>query len=358
MSSISYLLLPIGVIILVYGPKILQHPLNSNQIHSYKKTNSSYTKIAPKNHRRDNSWVKGLEGENIVLEQLNTLPKNYFVFHDVKLPEGKGNIDHVVIGLTGLFVIETKNYSGSYRLNGKRWYYYKDNKYIELQQNPGTQLMRNILDLKWFLEEKNIIKSKIYVKGIVAFVQNNCSIMQESKNYKVLSPTAIPNYIISHKKTDNRKLLAKIALELEPYCTELTYVPKNEKDVDIELGSSDLTSTLLNSSSRIERSHAAYLIGETKDASYLNVLSKATNDTNSNVRRLSASALGKIGDKRAENALIYLLKDRKPQVRQYAAKALGKVGTRKSIEHLEMLANDEKEYVSKAAQISISKIKR
>lgn len=61
-------------------------------------------------HDDGKNWVKGLEGENIVLEQLNTLPENYFVFHDVKLPGGYGNIDHIVVGPTGLFVIETKNF--------------------------------------------------------------------------------------------------------------------------------------------------------------------------------------------------------------------------------------------------------
>jgi len=175
---------------------------------------------------RDN-YIKGPSGENIVLEQLNILPKNYFVFHDVILPNGKGNIDHIVVGQTGLFIIETKNYSGSYRINGNRWYYYKNNKYIEIKQNPGTQLMRNILDLKSFLEDKGIKKSKIYAKGIVAFVQNNISITREPENYKVLSPSAIPEHILTHRKTDDENLLAKIALELEPYCTELTYVPKD-----------------------------------------------------------------------------------------------------------------------------------
>lgn len=87
--------------------------------------------------------------------------------------------------------------------------------------------MRNILYLKSFLEEKGIKKSRIYAKGIVAFVQNNVSITRESENYKVLSPSAIPEYILTHRITDDEKLLAKIAMELEHHCTELTYVPKD-----------------------------------------------------------------------------------------------------------------------------------
>lgn len=59
-------------------------------------------------------WLKlrrarlGLLGEQAVAEQLQTLGlKGYQVFHD--LPgDGKWNVDHVVVGPAGVFVIETK----------------------------------------------------------------------------------------------------------------------------------------------------------------------------------------------------------------------------------------------------------
>ncbi len=49
-------------------------------------------------------------GERAVGEWLDTLPREYRVFHDVPVDEGKGafNLDHVVVGPTGLFAIETK----------------------------------------------------------------------------------------------------------------------------------------------------------------------------------------------------------------------------------------------------------
>lgn len=196
----------------------------------YKKSYKYYNKHKryqkpSKTKKNDKSWVIGLEGENLVLEQLNKLPKNYFVFHDVKMPKGRGNIDHIVVGPTGLFVIETKNYSGKYQIKGNKWYYYKDGKFNKMDKNPGNQLIRNIMDLKSFLNAKGI-KSEIYANGIIAFVQNNYSITQEPKNYKVFSPAMIPQYIISKQKSSDLKTLAKIAEEIEPYCTELTYVPK------------------------------------------------------------------------------------------------------------------------------------
>jgi len=57
------------------------------------------------------SWKKGLEGEKTVNKFLEELPQDYFIFYDVKLPGSKGNIDNVVIGPNGIFVVETKNYT-------------------------------------------------------------------------------------------------------------------------------------------------------------------------------------------------------------------------------------------------------
>ena len=58
--------------------------------------------------RRNN--LLGYLGERAVGEWLDTLPREYRVFHDVPVDEGKGafNLDHVVVGPTGLFAIETK----------------------------------------------------------------------------------------------------------------------------------------------------------------------------------------------------------------------------------------------------------
>jgi hypothetical protein len=53
------------------------------------------------------NYVIGLRSERVVQEQLAPLQSRYYVKTDVSLPFG-GNIDHVVCGPTGAFVIETK----------------------------------------------------------------------------------------------------------------------------------------------------------------------------------------------------------------------------------------------------------
>ena len=54
------------------------------------------------------SYRMGLLGEQAMAEQLQRLlPHGYQVFHDVP-GDGKWNIDHVVVGSSGVFAIETK----------------------------------------------------------------------------------------------------------------------------------------------------------------------------------------------------------------------------------------------------------
>jgi len=130
---------------------------------------------------------------------------------------------------------------------------------------------------------------------------------------------------------------------------------KFHNNLDINFNSNkvdnlDLQNILLNDPEGAKRAHIAYLLGETKDPKYIDVLCEATKDKDGNVRRLSASALGKIGNIRAEDALIKLLKDPKPQVRQYTVKALRKIKSEKAVEHIRNMKYDKNRYVVKEVE--------
>lgn len=58
---------------------------------------------------------KGKVGEKVVAGKLDHLPKDqYWVLNNVTIPTPKGSsqIDHLVVSVYGIFVIETKNYNG------------------------------------------------------------------------------------------------------------------------------------------------------------------------------------------------------------------------------------------------------
>lgn len=67
-------------------------------------------------------WKRGKRGEKAVTNELLFLDNNYYLIDDVKLPGQQGNIDHVVVGPSGVFAIEAKNYSGSVICYGDKWF--------------------------------------------------------------------------------------------------------------------------------------------------------------------------------------------------------------------------------------------
>lgn len=64
--------------------------------------------------KRAELFERGAVGERIVAELLARLPSEWFVLHDIHWPgRDKANIDHLVIGPTGIFVLDAKNWSGT-----------------------------------------------------------------------------------------------------------------------------------------------------------------------------------------------------------------------------------------------------
>lgn len=67
-------------------------------------------------YREGHNWLKGAQGERLVHGELTKLSDDYIVFNDFHPAHPTGgvapwNVDHIVIGPTGVFVIDTKNYS-------------------------------------------------------------------------------------------------------------------------------------------------------------------------------------------------------------------------------------------------------
>jgi nuclease-like protein len=67
-------------------------------------------------------WLRGAEGERATAGVLGTLPRRFVVGHDLALPGGRANLDHVVIGPRGVFVIDSKAYRSRVRVRrGRAW---------------------------------------------------------------------------------------------------------------------------------------------------------------------------------------------------------------------------------------------
>ena len=60
------------------------------------------------NFTRWSNWSVGKGGEMAISDALRSLSNDYIVLNDLMLPDGKGNVDHLVMGPNGLFVIGPK----------------------------------------------------------------------------------------------------------------------------------------------------------------------------------------------------------------------------------------------------------
>ncbi len=59
------------------------------------------------------AWRQGARGERRTARRLGRLVRRgYVAFHDLAMPGSRANVDHLLIGPTGVFVIDSKQYSG------------------------------------------------------------------------------------------------------------------------------------------------------------------------------------------------------------------------------------------------------
>lgn len=66
------------------------------------------------------AWSIGARGEERTAAVLDPLAdEGFVVMHDLRISMSRANIDHLVIGPTGVFVVETKNIAGNVRLDGQ-----------------------------------------------------------------------------------------------------------------------------------------------------------------------------------------------------------------------------------------------
>jgi Nuclease-related domain len=145
-----------------------------------------------KNIERWGNWFVGKRGELAVAEALKDLPDEYVLLNDLMLPDGRGNVDHLVMGPNGLFVIETKNYSTFVKCNGDDWF--ANGKRIPSlsKQAKGNALaVRNNLAAA-FREHGSRLP---FVTPLVVFVQKNARLSIKVPTIHVLRSAELARFI-------------------------------------------------------------------------------------------------------------------------------------------------------------------
>ena len=107
-------------------------------------------------------WRKGAVGEALVAQILSELPSDFVVINDVS--KRFGNIDHVVVGPTGVYVIDAKNWTGSVKADGQGELLLNGK---PLSKPPIKGLLASVMDFQSKL--KALTEADYFVRGLMVF---------------------------------------------------------------------------------------------------------------------------------------------------------------------------------------------
>ena len=148
--------------------------------------------------KQSGNWSSGKKGELAVTDALKSLSNDYVLLNDLMLPDGRGNIDHLVIGPNGLFVIETKNYSSYVKCSGDDWY-------VNGQKirSLSKQAKRNAMEIKknlqaLFAEHQTGMP---FVNALLVFISGNGRLNINRPTIPVLRSSEVPEFIARYNAT-------------------------------------------------------------------------------------------------------------------------------------------------------------
>ncbi|MGF9796371.1 nuclease-related domain-containing protein [Brevibacillus agri] len=169
----------------------------------------------------------GLKGEKNTKKLLATLPDSYTVLSDIKVEvEGKSSqIDHIVVGPTGVYVIETKNMNGSIVGNESDHQFVqhkigrRGGEYSKSFYNPVKQVGTHVYRLATYLKKHSL---ETWVQGVVYFSNPDAEVNVNSGKIPVFSfedgPNQIVRYVTHHEgetlSTEKVKRIADLLSKL------------------------------------------------------------------------------------------------------------------------------------------------
>jgi hypothetical protein len=145
-------------------------------------------------------WYLGRRGELAVTKALQSLPDEYVLLNDLMLPTAHGNIDHFLIGPNGLFVIETKNYSGNVKCDGDQWFVNGHG-----TQSPSRQAKGNALAVRKSLETVfSEHRTKFpFIEPVLVFVKHKAGLDLQEPTIPVLKSEGLADFVRNYPSTNN-----------------------------------------------------------------------------------------------------------------------------------------------------------
>jgi len=162
-------------------------------------------------YRLYRGYQQGFEGEKQVTKVLSsTLSDDYFLINDVQLVAGKrSNIDHIVLGPTGIFVLETKNHSGKIVCYEDSW--------TRVGQNPFTQARANASIVYKVIKASGIFESNLpWIQAVAVFANKKVELDRRKapSNPEVLKIDELNNYMTQERRRLSAQEIESISKEI------------------------------------------------------------------------------------------------------------------------------------------------
>ncbi len=147
--------------------------------------------------RKYRIYNAGWAGEKQVEKLLSSkLSDDYLLISDLYLRDGGGDIDHIVLGPSGIFVLETKNWSGDISCSGDEWQRVRKRGF---KGSPSLQVKRNAAKVKRIIDSSQALRSLgVYVEGIVVFTNNHATLHLNNPTVLILKLTQLPSHITAY----------------------------------------------------------------------------------------------------------------------------------------------------------------
>ncbi|MBD3387392.1 MAG: hypothetical protein GF416_00375 [Candidatus Altiarchaeales archaeon] len=154
------------------------------------------------------AWRVGFLGEEAVKEVLRSLSDSYILLSGLVVPPNRGDIDYLVIGPNGIFVVEAKNYGGRISCDGDEWKKIKVGRggstYNLEIGSPSNQVKRSSKVLKDYIlaHQSDVFNGPaphIWVHGLLVFTNPDAEIELKNPSVEVVDLDSLCDHILRTK---------------------------------------------------------------------------------------------------------------------------------------------------------------
>ncbi|WP_158623820.1 nuclease-related domain-containing protein [Corallococcus llansteffanensis] len=161
----------------------------------------------------ERAWGRGAEGEERVGMLLEALrPRGWFIQHDVKIGRNGANVDHLVIGPPGVYVINTKLLQQTVWVAGaviKVGGYSKD--YVEKGEAEAKRIREQLIDATG--------RRSLWVQSLLVFVDADLVVKHPPRNVPVLRDHELVPSLLEQQVTLGQEEVVALARAAQQVAT-------------------------------------------------------------------------------------------------------------------------------------------